>query len=526
MTNEEKYVLSTYKEMSIIAESEFKTIWIVKNEATDTLYVKKILRDTYNFDFYKRLVGLGHKNLAKVHNVFMGDGEIYVIEDYVNGHTLKSALEQDGVLPETKVLNYVLQICEALSYLHGQNPPIIHRDVKPENVICSTDSIIKLVDFDIAREFKKAVNRDTAFMGTKEYAAPEQYGYKQTDCRTDIYAVGVLIHELVTGELPQNNIAYKGKLRKVIQKCLQLDPEKRYQNVLELKNALGYKYFIPHKKIIPALAVVSFACFVCWAVYTLIDTAPTEPLSTPELQAPEPARSAMRDFFDRIVSGYEKPSILLESEAIRQTIENITGGYFDEVIGALQEYMFWESRFSHYDPAYDLIVVPACNHKDGYAHDMLMLETNGKYMSLLYRCSDREKSYYFTTLDDKGRLTPSAFGWAQSRHFLNENPIIFQEEDLSRDDIAGVYMSGKKRIEIFEDGEELKFSFTDATRSPYASQSITAAIQELDSNHYWIRNAASGNKNRLVFNFSKNHLTLLSDLYYEGIYLQGIYEKE
>jgi len=492
---------------------------------------------TINYDFYKRLIELSHRNLAKVHNVFMADGEVYVIEDYINGQTLKTVLEQEGVLPKTKILDYVLQICEALSYLHGQNPPIIHRDVKPANVICSTDNIIKLVDFDIAREFKKTLNRDTVSMGTKEYAAPEQYGFKQTDCRTDIYTVGVLIHELATGKLPLNNITYNGKFRKVIDKCLQLDPEKRFQNVLALKNALDYRYFT-NKKSFATLAIISFVCFGCWAIYTSTNTGKRDILGHPEdsamiqtstddgLESASADTSELYDLFVRIVSEEDKPSILLENAAVTQMIKNITGSFFNDVVGTIQEYMFWNSEFSYYDPADDSIILPVYKFKDGYAHDRLMLEMSSQYMSILYYSYDGEMNYYFTTLDDKGRLTPDIFQWAQSHPIMYENPIVFQERELSKDDITGIYWFDKKKIEIFEDGGVMKFSFTDTGRSPDANPRIIETIYELGNNHYWIRNFTSGDKNRLIFNFSKNHLTLLSELYEEMIYFQGIYDKE
>lgn len=245
----EKYKLSTYKEISVIEENSSKKICVVMDEVTNKLYVKKVLCGTEHFNFYVRLSSLEHKNLIKIHDVICYDNSTHVLEEYVSGQTLQALLETEGIVQENKAKNYIMQICDALIYLHNLNPPVIYRDIKPENIMLNTDHVIKLIDFDIAREFKQSAQRDTMFMGTKEYAAPEQYGYKQTDGRTDIYAIGVLLHELLTGKLPQNNAVYKGPLHKIISKCLQLEPKHRYQSVYTLKKALAATRFNLYKKI-------------------------------------------------------------------------------------------------------------------------------------------------------------------------------------------------------------------------------------------------------------------------------------
>lgn len=249
MSTYEIYELSTYKELSVLSGIPQQKIHLVMDEATNKIYVKKILSGTDHFNFYKRLSYLKHKNLVKIHDVICCDDCTYVFEEYVNGQSLQTLLENEGWIPEKNAVNYIMQLCDALIYLHSQNPPIIHRDIKPENIMLSDDDVIKLIDFDIAREFKQSARRDTIFMGTKEYAAPEQYGYKQTDSRTDIYAIGVLLHEMLTGNLPQNNIIYKGSLQKIIIKCLRLEPKQRYQSVFLLKKALANTRLIRNKKI-------------------------------------------------------------------------------------------------------------------------------------------------------------------------------------------------------------------------------------------------------------------------------------
>ncbi|WP_310602335.1 serine/threonine-protein kinase [Anaerosporobacter sp.] len=290
----EQYKLSTYKDVSVIAENSSKKISIVIEETTNKLYVKKVLPGTAYFDFFIRLASLNHKNLIKIHDVILYDDDTYVFEEYINGQTLQALLENEGIQSEDNALDYVMQVCDALIYLHDQDPPIIHRDVKPENIMLTTDGVVKLIDFDIAREFNPSAKRDTTFLGTKEYAAPEQYGYQQTDGRTDIYAMGALLHELLTGKLPQNNIIYKGSLQKVITKCLQLEPKQRYQSVLALKKALKKIKLAPYRKkgIYALSAVLSISIIIVF--FSKITNSP-EHTETPFLRALSEQNSEISD---------------------------------------------------------------------------------------------------------------------------------------------------------------------------------------------------------------------------------------
>ena len=126
-------------------------------------------------------------------------------------------------------------VCDALDALHKMR--IIHRDIKPENVMIRNDGQVFLIDFDAARIYKPYHSQDTQFVGTVGYAAPEQFGLAQSDFRTDIFAAGVLLNMMLTREHP-SKLLYQGKLKRVIEKCTQINPEMRYQNVLALKQAL------------------------------------------------------------------------------------------------------------------------------------------------------------------------------------------------------------------------------------------------------------------------------------------------
>lgn len=206
-----------------------------------------ILKVYYHRDLllvYQHLKKIRHENLDSVYDVMFYNGDTYVIEEAIDGETLSEYLEHEGLIPENKVIHIVEELCAGLQVLHEQEPPLIHRDIKPSNVMIKEDGSIKIIDFDTVRARKEDEECDTVLLGTKEYASPEHYGYGQTDVTSDIYSIGVMMHELLTGEmLSDHKATYKGKLLPVINRCIQVDPGKRYQSVNSLRReAASYKY--------------------------------------------------------------------------------------------------------------------------------------------------------------------------------------------------------------------------------------------------------------------------------------------
>jgi serine/threonine protein kinase/ribosomal protein L40E len=155
-------------------------------------------------DCFKReaelLARLEHPNLVRVSDLFQEADRHYMVMEFVEGRTLEKMLKgRIKPFPEDRVLAWAAQLCEVLSYLHGQEPPIIYRDVKPANVmVVDGGDTVKLIDFGIARFFKPGKRRDTIELGTDGYAPPEQYGKSQTDERADVYALGAMLHQLLT----------------------------------------------------------------------------------------------------------------------------------------------------------------------------------------------------------------------------------------------------------------------------------------------------------------------------------------
>lgn len=195
---------------------------------------------------------LDHPAIVRIVDIIENEEVIYIIEDYIEGETLGSIVEEHGAQPQKMVIDWAMQLCEALEYLHTRKPPIIYRDMKPANVMLKPDGNVKVIDFGIAREYKEHGLADTINLGTRGYAAPEQFGDKgQTDARTDVYCLGATIYHLVSGHNPAEppyemkpirywNPQLSAGLEVIIQKCTQFNPEDRYQSCAELLYALHH----------------------------------------------------------------------------------------------------------------------------------------------------------------------------------------------------------------------------------------------------------------------------------------------
>src|SRR5713226_7587231 len=156
------------------------------------------------------LANLRHPHLPRIYDHFSDSGRWYLVMDYIEGETLEVYLQQsvrdarsgkEHLLVE-EVLDIGLQLCAVLDYLHTRQPPIIFRDLKPANVMRTPERHLYLIDFGIARHFKPGQIKDTIPLGSPGYAAPEQYGKVQTTPRADIYSLGVILHQLLTGDDP------------------------------------------------------------------------------------------------------------------------------------------------------------------------------------------------------------------------------------------------------------------------------------------------------------------------------------
>ncbi len=195
---------------------------------------------------------LDHPHLPRIVDIIENGQTIYIVMDYVEGESLDKLLKSQGAQDQEAVIEWGKQLAEVLDYLHTREPAIIYRDMKPANVMLRPDGSVKLLDFGIAREYKENNTEDTVSLGTKGYAAPEQFGgMGQTDARTDVYCLGVTLYHLVTGKNPCEppyeimpirtvNPKLSSGLEVVIQKCTQTNPDERFQSCAEVLYALNH----------------------------------------------------------------------------------------------------------------------------------------------------------------------------------------------------------------------------------------------------------------------------------------------
>ena len=213
-----------------------KELLLFRHRGLDRYIVQRILRRA-DAGIYEKLSHIYHPNLLEVYEAIQDGPDAYILEEYFDGVPLSDILE-DRKLTEAEIKKVLLTICNALEILHRLG--IIHRDIKPQNIMLDTGGQIKLIDYDISKFHKTERDGDTAVLGTLGFAAPEQFGLAQSNERTDIFAVGVLLNVMLTGEHPSVRLC-KGRWRKVVQKCTNIENAGRYKNVLELKKAVLWR---------------------------------------------------------------------------------------------------------------------------------------------------------------------------------------------------------------------------------------------------------------------------------------------
>lgn len=222
-----------YHIITTIKNTDKSQIHLAMMEGQEEPVIIKRLK-TANSEVYKVLSGIENEHIPKIYAWEWQEDELVVAEEYVDGETLEYYLTQ-GLLTEEQKLKVALQLCEAVEVLHNCTPQIIHRDIKPSNVLITGDKVLKLIDFDASRQYKKlSESSDTRILGTAEYAAPEQFGYKQTDVRSDIYSMGIVFEMLNFRGKGPAMLAWK----RMQDTCTNFDPKKRYKNISALAKSI------------------------------------------------------------------------------------------------------------------------------------------------------------------------------------------------------------------------------------------------------------------------------------------------
>ncbi len=203
------------------------------------------------------LANLSHPNLPRVtdHFILPGQGQ-YLVMDFVEGDDLASILKQRGPVPPEQAIAWIMQVADALSYLHTRQPPVVHRDIKPANIRLTPDGRAMLVDFGLVKIYNPQLRTTLGARAvTPGYAPPEQYGHGSTDARSDLYALGATLYNILTGQEPlesvqrmsgaqmrpvnQINPRISPAIGAAIERAMRLDPNQRFQTVAEFKAALS-----------------------------------------------------------------------------------------------------------------------------------------------------------------------------------------------------------------------------------------------------------------------------------------------
>lgn len=232
MNDFENIIAEQFSFVKALKKTEDKSAVVLRHK---TLGISVVVK-TFNSDgcVYEMLSRIIHPNLPKVYGVEKNGDQCRVTEEYIDGITVADVLA-GGLYTLSGAKTVAREVCSALETLHSMN--IIHRDIKPENVMIDSDGNVKLIDFDAARIYKHYRSLDTSFVGTAGFAAPEQFGINQTDPRSDIFSLGIFLNVMLTGEHPSKCL-YEGRFGKVIEKCINIDPNKRYPTITELSKEL------------------------------------------------------------------------------------------------------------------------------------------------------------------------------------------------------------------------------------------------------------------------------------------------
>lgn len=223
-------------------------------------FIRKIIKldsglgGAYEDVFAAQNSGVVFRHLPHIFNCRRDGDNLVVIMEYLSGRTLEDEV-RNAENGHDLACRLFPQICSAASELHESlGKPVIHRDIKPSNIMVTWDNVY-LIDLGIARSFSEEATADTRQFGTRSYAPPEQFGYKQTDVRSDVYALGMLLYFMLTGETPDPTLAATGfadrdvpsSLKKVLSKATEFDPANRYRSATELRDA-----FVKAARIKPA----------------------------------------------------------------------------------------------------------------------------------------------------------------------------------------------------------------------------------------------------------------------------------
>lgn len=242
MTLEEQCKLSYYKKIADI--STHTNVFLVQHVETNRIFVMKE-QTVYSREVYEHLKTCENPHVPKICECVEDEEnqKLIIVEEYIQGESLAEHLQEKGVYSLEETCRFMITVCDVLEELHNLPQPVIHRDLKPDNILIQENGYLKIIDFNSAKQFETGRDSDTVIIGTRKYAAPEQFGFRQSDARTDIYAIGVMMNYLLTKHYPDEEIyhsdlCHKIQIADIIGKCTQFSPDSRYQTAVELRRDL------------------------------------------------------------------------------------------------------------------------------------------------------------------------------------------------------------------------------------------------------------------------------------------------
>lgn len=249
------YILDEkYEVIKILGKGGMGVVYLCKNTRLGNLWaIKEVVNDIKNTGILAEaniLKDLNHLGIRRIVDIFYENNNIYMVQDYVEGQTLKEYVKVNDKMQTEEICRITSDLCDIVGYLHNQNPAIIYRDIKPSNIMITTNGKVILIDFGISKIYNCDRLQDTVCAGSNGYAAPEQYGSGKCCTQTDIYGIGMLVYFMAKGRNPFTGLEpllnenyeadFNDNLRIIIQKCVKIDIEDRYISVQALKKEISH----------------------------------------------------------------------------------------------------------------------------------------------------------------------------------------------------------------------------------------------------------------------------------------------
>ncbi len=319
-------VLEFFEIESLIYETEKSLVYKISKKTDQSKYTLKAIRKQSDIVLnVEKLTHLKHDGMAEI--ITVGETEVfqYIIKPYIEGRTLRTLICENGIMGEPLVKSIASDLITVLKYLHNQKDAVIFRDLKPANIVLTPAMSPVLIDVETMRELKTKNNSDTFFVGTQGYASPEQYGYRQSDERSDIYTFGATLYYMLTGTDPVAsavstetlkalNSSISTHMSEVIVKCMQFNPSERYSSMDELYSAIFFlessKRSIKWNK---SIIVLSLAVSLILLIASIYNQPKIDESIAPESEIQTNEEASQKSFSPS--ENYIKPDLPYLSEA-------------------------------------------------------------------------------------------------------------------------------------------------------------------------------------------------------------------